>query len=127
MNSVYDTSNFITAELDKLAVKHAHWHTGGGCTAIKIELPGLGTDGEDAVIVITNHDSSVDLTPDEQATFTGWMAAFFPTEDDEMYGENMTIVHGHYGAEAPQPVIDWREDTKVMATSVANFIAELRK
>lgn len=126
-NNVTETSNFIIAELAKRDITGTWWHTGGGCTMVQVELAGEGTDGDTAVIMITNGDSQVDLTPESQDLFTGWLAIHYATEDDALYGENEQFVHGTYPRPANAPVIDWKQDAVKLADAIALFIEDLRK
>lgn len=89
------TSQYIIAQLAKYGIKGALADTGGGCTAVLIELPKLGTNGETAHIVITDSDGSQAILDGQaQAAHVGWLVGFYPDDDSYMYGENVTYVHG---------------------------------
>lgn len=154
--NVYETSEFIIAELAKHGVDGLLWHTGGGCTAVMVELDGMGPDDANACILITDGDAQACLTEERRATHVGWIAGYYPDEDSYGYGENVEYVHGGklmlangqvnvplvearhedgkpiigYDGKVIMlpdwPILDWREDAKALAVNVANFVADLR-
>jgi len=150
----HETSDFILAELHKHGLNGEWWHTGGGCTMIKLTLAGLGTMGEDAFICITDQNASVDLTEKARETFVGWVAGFYPDETAEEYGDVEGWLHGgklylgNHEVNVPLvtvtdddgepvidwqgntmqvpdwPVLDWKKDAVDMVTNIANFVAD---
>lgn len=141
----YETSKFITAQLDSRGIKSEYWYTGGGCTAIKIVMLDNGVLN-DGVIVITDQNASVNLTEAEQRSFIGWAASYYPDEDAELYGDHSEHIHAEvYGREkkihdaqlsggaryavsvAEALRVNWQADTITMADAIATFIADVRE
>lgn len=122
------TSNVIITELARVGLEGIFWFTGGGCTAIEIELPQLRIDGHDepSVIVITNANASVSLDDEEIEYFHGWLACHYADQEGVLCGDVLAYVHGSEALwdGADLPVIDWKTDARAMADGIDAWLKE---
>lgn len=123
----YETSSFIVDELQRNGIDSQLWYTGGGCTAVLIEVKHHDPAIETAYISITNGNSSVCLRDADVREFRGWMALYFASDDAMTYGEPFEEVHGGEVWKDTRTVkLEWRTDAVVMALAIAEFINDLK-
>lgn len=126
--NVYEASTFIIEELARVGVTGELWHTGGGCTAIQIQLTRHNPAGETAYIVITDGNSSVMMTDRGAQYFQGWTAYYYAGEDALMYGEpHDPVFGGDAWKRRPDVALDWRVDAVAMVRAIRNFVTNLER
>lgn len=125
--SIYETSTSIITELAKHGVTGYWMGTGGGCTAVYIDVKHDDPEVEDGLISITNGNSQVDLSDIDRIHFTGWVAIYAPTAEDALEGINEEYVHGNIDHIEPVnlPTVDLATDTVALAAAVAAFVKKL--
>lgn len=144
--NVHEASTFIIAELEKHGIDADLEGTGGGCTAVKIEVKHRDPVIETAYILITDVGGTTAFVDEvHEKGFLGWVAGYYPTEEALTYGEDVFWIHAQAyererevfeiqerdGAEAGRQAaerlrVDWRADAKLMVTGIVNYIADLK-
>lgn len=146
MTEITSTPSFIIDALQRRGIEADLEHTGGGCTAVKIELPHIDPAVETAFILITDvGGTTCDLDEASRATFLGWVAGYYASEDELTYGENVWWIHAaayerereimdehsKYGITSARQVtrrlaVDWKTDALDMVNAIVSYVDNLR-
>lgn len=126
--SAFEASTFIIEELARIGIAGELWHTGGGCTAIQIQLTRHNPTGATAYIVITDGNSSVMMTERSAQYFQGWTAYYYADDEALMYGEpNDPVFGGEAWKRKPGVALNWRVDAVAMVQAIHNFVTDLER
>jgi len=148
MRTTLSSATYIINELDKRGLHGVLYHTGGGCTAVEVEVLYITEDGneETGLVVITDvSGTTVSVDIDYEPVFLGWVAGFYVSEDGFSGGDEAEWIHAEAyereetvarargeGNEFAQAVLenlrqDWQTDADVMVAAVATFIEEKKR
>jgi hypothetical protein len=146
MTKITSTPSFIISELERRGIEADLEHTGGGCTAIKIELTHPAPSLETAYVMITDvSGTTCDLTESDRENFLGWIAGYYPSEDSLAYGENVWWIHADayerereilkeyqaYGISSSLRAVarlrvNWRDDALKMIDAIASYLETVK-
>src|SRR5262245_9440715 len=96
MRTTLGSAPYIMSELDKRGLHGVHYFTGGGCTAVEIEVPYTTEDGdsETGLVVITDvSGTTATVDVDYEPVFLGWVAGFYASEDGFFGGDEAEWIH----------------------------------
>jgi hypothetical protein len=146
MTEITSTPSFIISELERRGIDADLEHTGGGCTAVKIELTHLAPSLETAYIMITDvSGTTCDLEESDRENFLGWVAGHYSSEDAFACGENAEwihadayereceVLHEHETRGVPSSLlaitrlrVDWKSDALQMVDAIASHLTNLK-
>ena len=143
MRTTLGSAAYILSALDERGLHGVHYFTGGGCTAVEVEVPYTTEDGdrETGLVVITDvSGTTVSVDVDYEPVFLGWVAGFYASEDGFYGGDEAEWIHAdaydrerqvidarREGTTFAQVVIenlcvDWRKDADAMVSAVMTFV-----
>lgn len=144
MIEITSTPSFIIDALQRRGIEADLEHTGGGCTAVKINVELTAT--QTAFILITDvSGTTCDLGEAERKSFLGWVAGYYASEDELLYGEDAYWIHAaayerecevlsaHTGGgvtagrqAVERLAVDWKTDALDMVNAIVSYVDNLR-